>query len=359
MSGSIGMSRRRFGQATLGWAAALGLEACAPRAGTQAHLALDAALPEAVPPGTQLTIGDPATQWVLEHTGWVKDLPFTVNWARIVGGPEVTEAFNAKALDVGLGANVPPIHAVWVGIPVKIITFRTRRDPFDHPVYVIGVSPKARIDALGDLRGKKIAYSPSQIQSEVVIRTLKAVGLTPHDVQLVELPSTGEVYTNALASGLIDAAPIGAGIVSERYLRKFAGDGAKVLHHPPFRDDAGNAFVRVETLEDPAKAAALKHYVRAWGRALAWTQTHRQAWVEGYYVKDQGLSPADAALILNAAGVPDVPVNWDGAVAYQQSTIDLMATEHGQKPFDAETLFDRRFQALAGQAYLAGLKADA
>ena len=54
-----------------------------------------------------------------------------------------------------------------------------------------------------------------------------------------------------------------------------------------------------------------------------------------------------------------MPVNWDGAVAYQQSTIDLMAAEDGRKPFSAETLFDRRFQALAGEAYDAGLKASA
>ncbi len=359
MAESIALSRRRFGQAALGWAAALGLDACAPHGAAGARLALDAPLPDEVPPGTQLSIGDPTTQWVLEHTGWIKDLPFEVKWERVTGGPEVTEAFNAKALDVGLGANVPPIHAVWVGIPVKIITFRTRQDPFNHPVYVIGVSPKAQIASLADLRGKKIAYSPSQIQSEVVIRTLRGVGLDARDVQLVELPSTGEVYTNALAAGLVDAAPIGAGIVAERYLRKFGPDGAKTLKHPPFRDDAGNAFVRVETLQDPAKAAALKHYARAWGRALAWTQTHRQDWLQGYYVGNQGVSPADAALILDAAGTPDVPVNWDGAAAYQQSTIDLMAAEGGQKPFQAETLFDRRFQTLAGEAYAAGLKAGA
>ena len=304
MPESIALNRRRFGQAAFGFAAVLGLDACARRGVPQSRLALEAPLPDAVPSGTRLIIGDPVTQWVLQHTGWAKDLPFQIDWVRITGGPEVTEAFNAKALDVGLGANVPPIHAVWVGIPVKIIAFRTRRDPFNHPVYVIGVSPKARIDGLADLRGKKIAYSPSQIQSEVVIRTLKASGLDARDVQLVELPSTGEVYTNALAAGLVDAAPIGAGIIAERYLRKFGRDGAKTLKHPPFRDDAGNAFVRVETLQDPAKAAALQHYARAWGRALAWTQTHRQEFVDGYYVKDQGLSPADAALILDAAGTP-------------------------------------------------------
>lgn len=57
-----------------------------------------------------------------------KASPFKVKWAQITGAPEVTEAFRAYALDVG--ANVPPIHAVWVGLPVKIIAF----SPSQHQV---------------------------------------------------------------------------------------------------------------------------------------------------------------------------------------------------------------------------------
>jgi sulfonate transport system substrate-binding protein len=89
-------------------------------------LPLDAPLPRAVPPGTTLVIGDPTTERVLEHTGWIKQLPFTVKWAEIFGGPGVTEAFHAKVLDVGSAADVPPIHATWVGIPVKIVAVRLR-----------------------------------------------------------------------------------------------------------------------------------------------------------------------------------------------------------------------------------------
>src|SRR5471032_625740 len=88
-------------------------------------LALSAPLPTAAPPaGTVLTIGDPTTELVLEHTGWIRQLPFQVKWAKITGGPAVTEAFHARALDVGSAADMPPVHATWVGIPVKIIAVR-------------------------------------------------------------------------------------------------------------------------------------------------------------------------------------------------------------------------------------------
>jgi sulfonate transport system substrate-binding protein len=342
---------------------AAGLAACSRRPAAvpaSEMLALDAPLPDVTPPGTELAIGDPTTQWVLEHTGVAEHLPFKVRWEHMTGGPEVTEAFNAKALDVGLGASVPPIHAVWVGIPVKVIAFRLRRDPLDHPAYLIGVSPKTHIDSLADLKGKTIAFSPSQVQGEIVLRTLKAQGLTTKDVKLVELPSSigGDVYTNALASGLVDAAPIGAGVIADRYMRKFGGDGAKTIRHPPFRDDAFNVFVREEVLRDAAKAAALKHYVRAWAWAQNWMTTHRDEWIKGYYVGNQGLTAADGALIVDAGGLPDIPSDWAGAITYQQSVIDVMAAQSGAKPFKAETLFDRRFQRLAAdtvaEAHAAG-----
>jgi len=316
-------------------------------------LPLTAALPELVPPGTVITVGDPVTRWVVQHNGWDKDLPFTIKWAQITGGPEVTEAFHAKALDVGLGANIPPIHAHWVGLPVRVIAFRLRQDPAGHPAFVLGLAPKSGIRTIADLRGKKIAFSPSQVQSQIVIETLKAAGLTPRDVQLVELPSSigGDVYTSALASNVVDMAPIGGGIVAERYVRKFGDAGARVINHPPFRDDAAVAYVPEEVLADSAKAAALRQFALLWGRAQAWEAAHPDELARGYYVGEQGLSLTDARLVVAAAGKADVPASWDGAVRYQQAAIDLMAPQLGHPRFDATALFDKRFEGLAAQGF--------
>ena len=52
-------------------------------------------LPDHVPPAVVLRIGDPVTEWVFQHLGWEKRLPFTIQWAQITGGPDVTEAFHA------------------------------------------------------------------------------------------------------------------------------------------------------------------------------------------------------------------------------------------------------------------------
>lgn len=311
-------------------------------------LALSAALPEEVGKDTVLTVGDPVTQWVFEHNGWEKELPFTIKWAEITGGPDVTEALHAGALDVGTGMNIPPIHATWVGLPVRIIGVRQRRDPLEHPSFVLGIAPKAGIKTLRDLKGKRIAYSPSQVQSQIVIQTLQAIGLTPADVTLVELPSSigGDVYTSALASNAVDVAPIGGGIVAERYLRKYASIGAQVLRHPPFRDDLAVIYVPVSALQDPRKAAALAIYAQWWRKAQLWKQANRAELAKGYYQQHQGLTAADAKLIVEAEGDIELPADWTEAKRYQQQAIDLMSNEAGRPKFAAETLFDPRFEAL-------------
>jgi len=324
----------------------------AAEAATPGALTLSAPLPDGPPPpGASLVIGDPMTQRVLERTGWIRRLPFKVTWAAITGGPAVTEAFHARVLDVGAAADIPPIHATWLGMPVRIIAVRLRRDPWSHPLYEIATSPKSGVRTLSDLRGKRIAFSPGQVQGEVVLRTLAAVGLTRRDVTLVELPSTGgDLYANALAGGVVDAAPIGAGLQASRYLAKYGAVGGRVLPHAPFRDDLTVLYVRAKTLEDPAKAAALRAYVQLWARAAAWEKIHPAELARAYYVDDQGLAPAEAAATVAAGGEPDIPTDWSLAIGMEQAAADVMARDVGRPRLDAAQLFDRRFEHVAAEA---------
>ena len=317
------------------------------------RLDLSRPLPDHVPPGTVLRVGDPVTQWVFQHEGWEKKLPFRIEWAQITGGPDVTEAFHAGALDVGLGASVPPIHATWTGIPVRIVAFRDFADAAHRQAWVFGISPRADIRSIADLKGKRIAFSPSQVQAVVVLQTLKAAGIKPSDVRLVELPSSigGDVYTNALASNEVDVAPLGAGIVAERYIRKFGRDGARLLKHPPFRDDAVMAYVPETVLADPGKAAALKIFVRYWGLAQAWINQHPEELARGYYGQHQGLPIADGRLIVAATtGNLNVPNDWTRARGVEQAAIDMLGPQTGRAHFDAADLFDPRFQSIAADA---------
>jgi sulfonate transport system substrate-binding protein len=312
---------------------------------------LDGPLPIRVPPGAAIVIGDPITQAVVEHNGWDKDLPFTIRWAEISGGPGITEAFHAKVLDGGAAMNIPPIHATWVGIPVKMIAVRQRADWRDRPTFQLAIAPKADVRTLADLRGKRIAYSPGQAQGELVLKILKAQGIPTSAVTLVEAPSTAaDAYINALVGGLVDAAPIGAGTPAKRYLDNYAAEGARVLKHGQ-RDDFQTIYVREEVLRDPAKAAALRLYVQLWARAIAWQNAHPDDWARIYYQARQGLSPADARHAAEAEGERTVPADWSEAVALEQESIGIMAQSTQHAAFPAERLFDRRFEPVAAQAY--------
>ncbi|MFI9550338.1 ABC transporter substrate-binding protein [Nonomuraea endophytica] len=321
------------------------LAACGQADGSaQQALAPDAPLPTTVPQGTKLIVGDPPTKVALELSGEIDKFSFPIEWANLSGGPQTSEAFRADALDVGAVAEIPAIHATWTGLPVKIIASRFRKDPLAHPTYELGIAPGVHVKTLAALRGKKIAYSPGQAQGALVLKVLKKAGLTKQDVTLVELPSTGDVYPNALASKQVDVAPIG-GVNIKRYTAKFGKDGATTIRHD-LRDDPSHLYVRTETLRDPAKAAALREYVAAWVRASRWVYEHPKEWIEGYYVKDQGLTAEDGQYLVDLAGEPDLPTDWSEAVARHQETIDILATETGNRPLKAADLYDLRFQTV-------------
>ncbi|MEU9740255.1 ABC transporter substrate-binding protein [Micromonospora chersina] len=344
------LDRRAFLSATLG-AVALGLTACADDKAPDAALAA-APLRESVPKGTKLVVGDKEHQKALEFSGEAEKFTFQVEWANISGGPQTLEAFRADALDIGSVADIPPIHSHWTGIPTKIVASKFRRDPLNHAIYKLGIAPGVAVAALADLRGKKVAYSPGQAQGALVLRVLHKAGLSKKDVELVELPSTGDVYATALASRQVEVAPIG-GVQIKRYEAKYGRDGATTIAHG-LRDDPGHLYAPVTVLADPAKAAAIREYVQAWARAWRWREANPDEWIERYYVKDQGLTADDGRWLVQNAGVADIPASWAEAIVRHQETIDLLAKETGNKPLKAEDLYDRRYESVAADALTAG-----
>ena len=93
------------------------------------------------------------------------------------GGPQTTEAFRANALDIGSVADIPPIHATWTGLDVKIVAARVPQGPDQPPDLPARHRARREGRALQDLRGKKIAYSPGQAQGALILRVLQKAGL--------------------------------------------------------------------------------------------------------------------------------------------------------------------------------------
>ncbi|MBD0421911.1 ABC transporter substrate-binding protein [Streptomyces sp. TRM S81-3] len=305
-------------------------------------------IPAAVSPDTTLTVGAPDLKVALELSGQTDKLPFKVKWANISGGPQCSEAFRADALDICSAAEIPSINAHWTGLDTKLVAAKFREDPLKNPIYELGIAPGAGIRTLADLRGKKIAYSPGQAQGALVLRILDKAGLTQQDVELVELASTGDVYPTALGNHQVDAAPI-ADVNIKRYLTKYGKEGATTVKHG-LRDDPAHLWALTESVGDPQKSAAIRELVKFWARAQIWIDKHPQEWVAGYYVEDQGLSREDGEYLVRRAGHPDIPADWTEAIRRQQQTIDLLAKEQDREPFEADLLFDRRYEPVAAAA---------
>ncbi len=349
-------ARRIRRTARMALAGAVVLTACESN-GSGATLALSASLPDKVPSGTVIRIGDPTIQAIVQASGLGKELTAAgvkVQWANISGGPQSIQAFRGDKLDCSSVADIPSLFAAWTGTPTKIIFQAVTIDPLQHPTYELGIAPGANVTSLADLRGKKIAYSAGQAQGALVLRVLQKAGLTQKDVHFVDLTSTGDSYVTALGGKAVDVAPLGAANVKV-YEEKYPAGSAIPTG---IRDDASTLYCLTSAVKDAPKAAALKTYVSVRTKALLWKNKHPAEYAKAYFEDSQGLSAADAKTLIRLGGETGIPATWDNADARLQQTADLLAKEQDHKKLDVSTLVDRRFEkveaAVAGSAVVTG-----
>jgi sulfonate transport system substrate-binding protein len=99
---------------------------------TGTTLELTAALPDKVTSGTEIRVGDPAIQAVLQAAGLDRELTeagVKVQWANISGGPKSIQAFRADKLDCSAVADIPSLFAAWTGTSTKIVFQAVTVDP--------------------------------------------------------------------------------------------------------------------------------------------------------------------------------------------------------------------------------------
>jgi sulfonate transport system substrate-binding protein len=344
-----GLGRRDFLQGVLGTAVLLGVGACAKGdASSSSTSTPDAALPTSVPPGTELKIASPQGihQLALELSGLAGELAFTVpEWPNVAAGPDVINAFRANSLELGRNAGIPPIQAHYQGLDVKIVGVAYHR----KPIYVFATKPGSDIEAVEDFEGKKLAFSQGQAQGVVLLRALDQAGIAYDDVELV--PLTSNQFLTALQAGQVDIAPLGVSQVPQ-YLDEYGADGARVVETDVI-DLLDILWTPTSVLADEGKTAAIASFVPLWAQSNVWVYENPQAWIDQFYVATQNLPADEAARVVELSGKPEFPPSWDDAIAWEQETVDLLAAGGFVDSFDAEELFDRRFESLAADAVAA------
>ncbi|KRD20665.1 ABC transporter substrate-binding protein [Mycobacterium sp. Root265] len=294
-----------------------------------------------VPTGTKIVIAEQnATQslpWNLADAG--KDAPYEVEFADFSGGAAVIEALRSGAADIGSIGEAPVPIAVDSGV-TDIVTIGLQANPGTSGGYFLVAKPDSGIDSIEDLRGKRVAYPPGSGRHMVTAALLKQHGLDlQHDVQPVELAGAEVVPT--FAAGAVEAAIV----LGNQYYQ---------LGEPPILGDGKgintgiqSLIVRRDTLDDPAKVAAIGDYL---GRAIAannWKDSHADEWINAYYVEQQGITFDQGKKLYEEDGIASYyPIDDDSTRLFQTVADGLFDTGTTKTHVDVAPYVDGRYNAI-------------
>ena len=306
-------------------------------------------VPDEVPPGTTLRIGDQLEylQTVLRLAGEDQGLPYDVEYSSFVGGPSMLQAFQGGSIDGGFVGSTPLIFAQAQGQEIQAVAGWATEGGSYGLVTAPGVDD---IDGWKDLAGKRVAYQRGTAGEAALLQALDEAGVDPADVTTVDVPITQA--SSALAGGSADAA-ISVEPLTSVYLGEHA-DAQVVDHADEVTDRSSFLIATRDTLDDEARSAALADYLSRLVRSFSYLKAHPDAIVQAVFVDQYGLDPARAADVVDQQGgatFVDVP----GDIEDQQQHLADLFFEAGQIPekVDVSAEFDTRFNDLVREVQAA------
>ena len=107
-----------------------------------------------------------------------------VQWIEFPAGPQMLEALNVNALDIGSTGDIPPLFAQAAGADLVYIGAEPPK-PQAETLLVRADSP---LQDIADLKGKKVAFQRGSSSHNLMLRALNKAGLSYQDIQPVNLP---------------------------------------------------------------------------------------------------------------------------------------------------------------------------
>jgi sulfonate transport system substrate-binding protein len=129
-----------------------------------------------------------------------KRFPAThVQWIEFPAGPQMLEALNIGALDVGSTGDIPPLFAQAAGADLLYIG----AEPAKPQAETLLVAADSPLHQVADLKGKKVAFQKGSSSHNLILRALNHAGLQYTDIQPVYLsPADARA---AFEQGSVDA----------------------------------------------------------------------------------------------------------------------------------------------------------
>jgi sulfonate transport system substrate-binding protein len=220
-----------------------------------------------------LNIGDQAgsgSEALLTAAGLISKLPFKAHWSDFTSGPPMLQAMGSGSVDVGGVGDAPPVFEASAGGQIALVSaLGTNVD--SESLLVPANSP---IKTIAQLKGKTIAVAQGSAADYHLLATLTKAGLTIKDVTPDYLqPADAEA---AFASGHVAAwdiwSPYAEYAEAKYHARVLANNSSTGTTTYSFEVASRAA------LDNPAKAAAIKDYLKLLDEAYTWVATHPSAW---------------------------------------------------------------------------------
>ena len=313
--------------------------------GTPTTTAAQVTVPETIPAGTTLHIGDQLDylKTVLSVSGQDQDLDYDIEYASFVGGPPMLQAFQGGSVDAGFVASTPLIFAQASGQDIAAVAGWA-------PERGLGglLSADGSIKDWADVKGKRIAYQRGTSAEAAVLGGLDEAGLELSDITTVDVPITQ--INAALAGGSADA-----GFTTEPLISLYLDDhpdATVAVEGSAITDRASFLIASSKTLDDAGRTAALADFTGRLVKAFAYLGEHKEDLADAIFVKQYGLTPERATELVEAgSGTTEFfPLPGD-ILEPQQKVADLFA-EAGQIPtkIDVAQEFDGRFNDVVAEA---------
>ncbi|RMR08170.1 Alkanesulfonate transporter substrate-binding subunit [Pseudomonas savastanoi pv. glycinea] len=122
-----------------------------------------------------------------------------IQWIEFPAGPQMLEALNIGALDLGSTGDIPPLFAQAAGADLVYVG----AEPAKPAAETILVRKGSPLQNVADLKGKKVAFQKGSSSNNVLLRALNKAGLTFKDIQPIYL--TPADARAAFEQGSVDA----------------------------------------------------------------------------------------------------------------------------------------------------------
>ncbi|MEY9855781.1 sulfonate transport system substrate-binding protein [Catenulispora sp. GAS73] len=300
----------------------LGLVAAAAACASSKSTTSDNRAASAKQSSVTLTVGDQVSslKTLLTASGELAGTGYTVKFAEFQGAAPLFQAVKAGAVDTGYAADLPTLTAIAGGVPVKAVAALQSNGAGT----AVLTQKDSTVTSVADLKGRTVVVSSAagSVAQELLANVLKKAGLSYSDVHVEYL-----LPTAALAAFNAHKIDVWATFGVYQDTAQLAGARTLVDGENGLTSGIGLISATAQTLDDPAKKAALQDLLKRVNKALIWTAAHPAQYAADY-ASAFNLSPSIATQVVSQGSNALVPLSAM-EIADIQNVSDVMSAIGG------------------------------